>query len=439
MRRFPSPKSPTLQATIFITLSVFAAMLTLSIVMKVEVKAQGKGKFIPKERTQIVQSEFGGRINAINVTNGQNVKQGDVVIVLDDIAIRTELDTISFDITNLQFVRDRIILSLGILSTREITDGLAQDAISEFENLHQERKDDPSFRGQLGLLEAEANSLTSNIARMDAELAASDQARDLIQIELDQAQESWKIQQERFSVVEQLRKNGTATQTQYLETLEQLQRYASEIKMRQKELEQNRSQRTALERTKDSFIKEQINALSKEQNETLSELSTLHQRLIATQRELSASSVLAPVDGIVDQLGIHTIGGVVDAGQELMRIVPTGSDLIFESVFSNENVAFLETGLKAKLSIDAYPSERYGFLEGYLFKISADSVEIDEKTWGFSIQVVPDAPELMFQSEILEIKPGMTATADIITDKRRLISYFFAPIIDTLQNSLSER
>ena len=211
MRRFPSPKSPTLQATIFITLSVFAAMLTLSIVMKVEVKAQGKGKFIPKERTQIVQSEFGGRINAINVTNGQNVKQGDVVIVLDDIAIRTELDTISFDITNLQFVRDRIILSLGILSTREITDGLTQDAISEFENLHQERKDDPSFRGQLGLLEAEANSLTSNIARMDAELAASDQARDLIQIELDQAQESWKIQQERFSVVEQLRKNGTAT------------------------------------------------------------------------------------------------------------------------------------------------------------------------------------------------------------------------------------
>ena len=439
MRRFPSPKSPTLQATIFITLSAFAAMLTLSIVMKVEVKAQGKGKFIPKERTQIVQSEFGGRINAINVTNGQNVKQGDVVIVLDDIAIRTELDTISFDITNLQFVRDRIILSLGILSIREITDGLAQDAISEFENLHQERKDDPSFLGQLGLLEAEANSLTSNIARMDAELAASDQARDLIQIELDQAQESWKIQQERFSVVEQLRKNGTATQTQYLETLEQFQRYASEIKMRQKELEQNRSQRTALERTKDSFIKEQINALSKEQNETLSELSTLHQRLIATQRELSASSVLAPVDGIVDQLGIHTIGGVVDAGQELMRIVPTGSDLIFESVFSNENVAFLETGLKAKLSIDAYPSERYGFLEGYLFKISADSVEIDEKTWGFSIQVVPDAPELMFQSEILEIKPGMTATADIITDKRRLISYFFAPIIDTLQNSLSER
>lgn len=434
-----SPKSPTLQATIFVTISSFVAILLLSVFMKIEVVAQGKGKFIPKARTQIIQSEFGGRIEAIHITDGNIVQKGDILIELNNTAPKAELDNINFEMLNLELVHDRINQSLILLSAGSIDEGHIVRALQAFESAYATQPSSPVFLSQKGLLEAEANFIVSNLGRMDAELTAVDQSSQMIQISMDQAASTETVQQKRFETIKTLRENGTATQLQFDEASENLGRSVSETKLREAEFEQNQSRRAILEQRKDSFIKEKINALSQQKNEVLSELSQLRQRQTTIRRELTASQIRSPIDGTVDQLAVHTIGGVTEAGEELLRLVPNTNDLIFEAVVSNQNVAFLEIGLPAKLSIDAYPSGRFGFLNGLVSHISADSIEIDEQTLGYSVKIRPNEFYLKFGTGRLELRPGMTATADVITGERRVISYFFAPIIDTLQGSLNER
>lgn len=91
------------------------------------------------------------------------------------------------------------------------------------------------------------------------------------------------------------------------------------------------------------------------------------------------------------------------------------------------------------INLDVYASERFGFVTGVLSDVAADSTEATEGVWAFEVRVTPEENKLTNGSEQFTLRPGMTAAVDITTDKRRLISYFFAPIVDTIQNALGER
>ncbi|MBT6188721.1 MAG: HlyD family efflux transporter periplasmic adaptor subunit [Tateyamaria sp.] len=100
---------------------------------------------------------------------------------------------------------------------------------------------------------------------------------------------------------------------------------------------------------------------------------------------------MSPVDGIIDQLSVYTIGGIVDAGQELMRVVPRDQSYEIEAIFPNTDVGFLAAGQRANIKLDAFPSERFGALAGTISNVSADAVEIDENVFGFVIRIKPEA------------------------------------------------
>jgi len=122
-----------------------------------------------------------------------------------------------------------------------------------------------------------------------------------------------------------------------------------------------------------------------------------------------------------------------------MRIVPTDVAVEIESTFSNQDIGFMDIGQTANIGLDAYPSERFGFVKGQVVDIAADSTEVETGQWGYTVRVSPNSTALDAGAESLALRPGMTATVNVTTDKRRLISYFFAPIVDTVQNALGER
>ena len=94
---------------------------------------------------------------------------------------------------------------------------------------------------------------------------------------------------------------------------------------------------------------------------------------------------------------------------------------------------------QANFNLDAYPSERFGFVTGVVSDVAADSTEAAEGVWAFEVRITPEGSKLNDGSEQFTLRPGMTAAVDITTDKRRLISYFFAPIVDVIQNALEVR
>jgi hemolysin D len=161
--------------------------------------------------------------------------------------------------------------------------------------------------------------------------------------------------------------------------------------------------------------------------------------LDTSQRRLKNTRLISPVDGIIDQLSVYTIGGIVDAGQELMRVVPRDQSYEIEAIFPNTDVGFLAAGQRANIKLDAFPSERFGALAGTISNVSADAVEIDENVFGFVIRIKPEASYLQTPANQYPLQPGMTSVVDAITGERRIISYFFAPIVKMVQESLGER
>jgi hemolysin D len=434
-----SPKSPTLQITIFVTLIAFVSLLIFSIVMKIEVVAQGQGKFIPQTRAQIIQPEYAGSILEIPVRNGDFVEKGQLLLQLDPTNIQAELAAIEYDIERLGFERDRIRTALDFASKVDQRDTTPEEILTIYQSQYSEASNDEILLSQSILLEAEVRAFQSNLGRLNAEIEVAIQSQDLASIRLDQSLESLTIQQERFETASNLREQGVATQTTYLEELDQRNRLQSEVELNRKEVEQSQTQLTALQKEKESYIGDLINTYTQNLNKTISELATLEQEQIVANRQLIATRIISPADGIVDQLDVHTIGGVVDAGQEVLRIVPQSDDLIVEAMFSNENIAFMRVGQKANISIDAYPSQRFGYVDGSVSYISADAIKVEENQWGFVVHIKPENLYLEIGDNQVPLSAGMSTNTDIITEKRRIISYFFAPIIDTLQNSLGER
>jgi len=96
-------------------------------------------------------------------------------------------------------------------------------------------------------------------------------------------------------------------------------------------------------------------------------------------------------------------------------------------------------GQKANIRLDAYPSERFGLVAGHVADMAADSTEISDGKWGYVVRISPEAGFIQIGSKSLPLRPGMTATIDVTTENRRIISYFFAPILRTIENALGER
>ena len=110
-----------------------------------------------------------------------------------------------------------------------------------------------------------------------------------------------------------------------------------------------------------------------------------------------------------------------------------------EAIFSNVDVGFVEEGQLARIRFDAFPSERFGAMEGEVSDVSADALEITSNVWGYAVRIAMPSNELVSGSLTNPIRAGMTGEINIITDERRLITYVFAPIVKTLQSALGER
>lgn len=214
---------------------------------------------------------------------------------------------------------------------------------------------------------------------------------------------------------------------------------SSEREVFSRELEQKIAERSAIDVERRQVLTEILSSLALRRTEINSRLAVLAEDERVSGRRLSSTRLEAPVAGVVDQLRMFTIGGITEAGNELLRIVPTDIELEIEGTFSNQDAGFLRVGQRANIRLDAFPSERFGFAPGVIMHVAPDSVEINDGSWRFLVRVNLGRLFLEAGEVRHQLQPEMTAKIDVITDERRIISYFFAPIVETVQDALGER
>lgn len=173
------------------------------------------------------------------------------------------------------------------------------------------------------------------------------------------------------------------------------------------------------------------------------ELVTAEQTLKQRAAALADTELEAPTDGIVKNVRLTTIGGVLRPSDEVLQIVPTGEELIVEAKVSPADIAYVRLGQLASVKFDAYDSSVFGSANGVVRYISPDTLTEQKPNSDqvyYRVHIRVDTKSMRSRAgDKIEIQPGMTATVEIITGSNTVLKYLFKPILKTLDQSFGER
>lgn len=172
------------------------------------------------------------------------------------------------------------------------------------------------------------------------------------------------------------------------------------------------------------------------------EIKKYESKLVADEDKLDKTVLISPVDGIIKQINVNTIGGVVKSGMDLIEIVPQSDILLVEAKIDPKDIAFINPQQRAIVKITAYDFSIYGGLEGKIVEISADSIEekdSKDKTSYYKVVIKTEQNYLEKDKQKLPIIPGMVTTVDIVTGKKSILDFLLKPILKTKANALHER
>ncbi|WP_323038531.1 HlyD family type I secretion periplasmic adaptor subunit [Gemmobacter sp.] len=337
---------------------------------------RGTGEIIPTSRPQIIQNLEGGILAELMVRQGDVVNPGDVLARLYGTQFQSQVDDLTAQIDTLEVRRLRLEAEVEGARTFDVPPGLAK-RVSEI--------------------------VASERALLVARQADYESRRDGTKRVLDQATKERKLledlfKQEVVSLIEVTRARKTHSDAE--------NRHNEAITT------------TKLER-------------AKELSDTLKELGSLRQTLKAAQDQLDRTTLTSPMKGIVNNLSVTTIGGVVRPGEEILQIIPLDEELFIEAKVKPQDIANVKAGQQATIKLSAYDYTIYGALHGKVTFVSADTFKDErareEQTY-YRVTVSVDMKQLTERQTALEIRPGMQATVELHTGSKTVLHYLTKPL-----------
>jgi hemolysin D len=174
-------------------------------------------------------------------------------------------------------------------------------------------------------------------------------------------------------------------------------------------------------------------------NEAQQKLAGLAQDHIKAETRARQLRLLAPVDGVVQQLAVHTVGGVVTPAQPLMVVVPREPTVEVEAFLENKDIGFVKDGQRAEVKVEAFEYTRYGTVPAQVQHVSSDAVQDEKKGLIYTMRVALDRATLQVEDKALPLSPGMAVTVEVKTGRRRVIEYYLSPLLQHVDESLNER
>ena len=401
----------------------FSLAIAWGVFGKVDVVAMAEGKIIPSARIKEIQPLEKGIVKEILVREGQSVKAGDALIVLDGTSSSAARDRLA---NELQAMQDMLLLEQSFLARLENTAEVTRSAMPELQEKLLEQ--------QWQQYNARLAALRSQREHRIAEKQANSET-------IIKWQNTLPMISQRVNGLKQLAGKKLVAENQYLEL--------EEIRITQQ-------QDLAAARARDAQLvaaiaecEQQIAALTAQTHaETLARIAdagrqrnSLHQQLMQA-KDLDDRQVLyAPVSGQVQDLTMHTVGGVVLEAQLLMRIVPDDSPLEVEAWLPNQDIGFVQENDRAIIKVHTFPFTRYGTINATVTRISDDAVadNKDKNRLFFGMSLLLEKNTLPVDDREVRLAPGMQVTVEIMTGERRLVEYFLSPLQKHLQESGRER
>ena len=193
------------------------------------------------------------------------------------------------------------------------------------------------------------------------------------------------------------------------------------------------------ENTRRSYVAETQRTLSDRQAQASSKREQLTQERSKAEQRSRLTQLTAPVSGTVQQVAVHTNGGVVTPAQVLMVIVPKDAHVTAEVVIDNKDIGFVNAGQAAAIKLETFPFTRYGTVEAKVSSVTADAVNDEKRGAIFPATLSLSQNSIAVDGKRITLSPGMNVTAEIKTGKRRVIEYLLSPVQTAVSESLGER
>jgi hemolysin D len=428
-----TPPSPLQRRVLWAILAMLAALLLWACFGKISIVSTVQGKFIPDGRVKQVQPLETSVVTAIHVREGQHVRRGDVLLELDPTLSAADLATGSRQLELNRLEQARLAAELGSRSPQYGTArGSAEARLQE--NLRRSR--DAAYAAEVAAAEAEV------AARDNAWAAARATQRKLEEVAV--------IARQREADARPLVESGAIARIDYLQLKQELAAAENDLVSQVKLVQQAGEARTQAARTLDGLRHGHAAELYTDLGKRVGEAASLQGSVEKSQRLHALKWLRAPVDGWVQKVEVATAGGVVTPAQPLVTIVPDGTPLVVEAALSNADVGYVRVGQEVEIKVDTFPFQKYGTLKGRLTWISPDAEEkkadgavavSDAPAQGYTYKVYirPEKTAFLVAGRAAPIQAGMTLQADIVTDQRRIIEFFLAPIIKYLDEGLTVR
>jgi multidrug efflux pump subunit AcrA (membrane-fusion protein) len=156
-------------------------------------------------------------------------------------------------------------------------------------------------------------------------------------------------------------------------------------------------------------------------------IARLESERASIETTLKQTTINAPTSGLVTTLNVRSPGTVVQAGQNLATIAPSGTPLVVEALVPNKDIAFIEQGLPVKLRFDAFPYQDYGTVQGRITYVSPDAQADGEAGSFYKVHIAPEQTAINARGRSIPLRPGLAVTADIITERKSILSFLLEP------------
>jgi hemolysin D len=418
-----TPIHPAPRRAAWAVCALFVIALAWAVFGRVDIVAVAPGRIVVSERTKTLQPLEASVVKRVLVKDGDAVEAGQVLVELD--ATNASADT--------QSVQEQLAAAV---SEERRTMALGR-ALEKNQPPHLDAPDsEPRTQAQL---QAEWQDIQAKLAKLEAERAHRQTEIATVRQLIGKLEATLPMAKQREADFKRLADEGFmsshANQDRTRERIEQERDLATQ----EARLAETQAALREAEQARASYLAETRRTLSERQAQASLKREQLTQERSKAEQRSRLTQLTAPVAGTVQQVAIHTEGGVVTPAQVLMVIVPKDAQVTAEVQVDNKDIGFVNAGQLAQVKLETFPFTRYGTVEAKVQSVTADAVADEKKGAIFPATLVLKQSVIDVDGKPIRLGPGMNLTAEIRTGKRRIIEYLMSPVQQATSESLRER
>ncbi|MBT9445607.1 MAG: HlyD family type I secretion periplasmic adaptor subunit [Hyphomonadaceae bacterium] len=422
-----TPPNPLGRTILWGLMAFLVIALIWAALGRIDIVAVAEGKLAPLGQVKIIQAADGGIVRAIHVHEGDSVEQGAPLLELDPTVTDAEVEQARAALEVAEIDRARAAALMQYANTGSWRFAAPKDAdpvlvetqraivaarIREHQAMRGGARDESTQR------------------RSDIAMVAADVGRIEAQLPLVEGQ---------LAGLRKLEAKGLAPRMRVMEVEERAVGMRADLLVRNEENARARAAHAgALQKVAQidgTFRREALDAF----NEADAAARLRRQELNIAEQKRSQTILSAPDAGVVQQLQVHTVGGVVKPADPLMVIVPRGAELIVEVMVLNRDAGFVREGQPVEVKLEAYPFTRYGVVEGVLEHISRDAIKDETRGLVYAARVKLTRRTIVIDGDMVNLSAGLSAQAEIRTGQRRVIEFLLSPLAKRVDEAGRER